>query len=372
VSGLAAAAIVGMTLAVLHPALTPVVVFLLAFPIAWAVLSGVLSFVMARDLVLRVDRAPARLPALSVGHLEVTVGNRGRLRAIGVRVDGELTCGPHRLSTLAPHVVRALSPGDETRLRWGFVVRARAPLTIGPFWAAVELPGSLIRARVDLGESHACMVGPAQYVLHPEAGELLAGRRQAAGRFSTVPAATEEFIGAREYRPGDSPKLIHRVLSLRAPGYPDELYVREFEDPSADDVSVILDTEQPSSDKEELYGYRLEKAVAFAAALCRTFSARKHRVRFLCHTGPNVVREVRMRPREADLSQLDALLADVRLTGDRPAMLRLLAKETRGRGLAVVFISLREISEESLQPRLSSVSVTPNLVATLTREVIWR
>jgi uncharacterized protein (DUF58 family) len=241
-------------------------------------------------------------------------------------------------------------------------------LFVGPFRAAVELPGSAIRATAVFDKIYAVTVLPAVYHLQPFVDALLAGRHVAGGRFQKLPAAIEEYVGAREYRHGDSPKLIHRVLSLRTRD-PDQFYVREFQDPSRDDLSLVLDTAPPLDGDAALHRYRLEKAICFVSALCRTFAARRLTVRFVCQRSARDVVTLRLRPLNADLDRLDRELAELELTGDRATLGRVLLDEVRRHGAAVVFVSLRP-REQVEQQRLPMVTLTPDHVPVFTREVV--
>jgi uncharacterized protein (DUF58 family) len=263
-----------------------------------------------------------------------------------------------------------LESGRLATARWDVLAKRRGNLRVGPFRAAVELPGSALRATAVFTRTYGVTVLPAVYHLQPFVDALLAGRHVAVGRFQTLPAATEEYVGAREYRPGDSPKLIHRVLSLRSRD-PNQFYVREFQDPSRDDLSLVLDTAPPLDGDEALHRYRLEKAICFVSALCRTFAARRLTVRFVCQRGARDVMTLRLRPFDADLDRLDTLLAQLDLTGDRFTLGRVLLDEVRRHGAAVVFVSLRR-REPVEQQRLPMVTLTPDHVPVFTREVVWQ
>jgi len=190
----------------------------------------------------------------------------------------------------------------------------------------------------------------------------------AAGRFQKVPTAIEEYVGAREYRPGDSPKLIHRVLSLRTRDA-NEFYVREFQDPSRDDLCVVLDTAPPLDGDRSLHRYRLEKAICFVSALCRTFAARRLALRFVYQSGERQVAALRLRPLDLDLDRLDTQLAQIQLRGDRTTIESALRDEVRRHGSAVIFLSLRR-GESVEHQRLPIVTLTPDHVPVFTREVV--
>lgn len=355
----------------LHPELVPLAVFTVAFPLLWMVLATILSYSTAHALRIDDVIVPTRLRALDGFRLRVTFGfNRYRFPAIGImtkvnfRVDDIVVdAGPW-----------AEIPILETRRsgasQWDVKVKQRGTLLVGPVQAVVEYPGSALRVTATFDERHTITVLPAIYELQPFTDALLAGRHIAAGRFQKLPVANEEYVGAREYRPGDSPKLIHRILSLRTQD-PSELYVREFQDPSRDDISVVLDTSPPAGGDPALHRYRFEKAICFVSALCKMFAARRLAVRFVCQRAARDVMTLRLRALDIDLDLLDRQLAYLELGGDRTTLGRVLIDEVRRHGAAVIFVSLRP-NEQVAQQRLPIVTLTPDHVPVFTREVVSR
>jgi len=362
---IAIAVIAGM----FHPAIRAFTVFAVAFPVLWIALTTIATLMTASALRMVGVDVPARTRALSRFRLRFTLALDGwTFPAIGVltnarfkMADAVLDAGPWaEIPILTAHLAGTS--------QWDVTTNRRGMLFVGPFRAAVELPGSGVRVTAVFEASHTVTVLPATYHLQPFVDTLLAGRHAAAGRFEKLPTALEEYVGVREYRPGDSPKLIHRVLSLRARD-PNQFYVREFQDPSQDDLSLVLDTAPPLDGSEELHRYRLEKAICFVYALCRTFAARRLTVRFICQRNARDITALRLRPSDADLDRLQLALAAVDLGGDRATLRRLLHVEVRRRGAAVIFISLRQ-REAVEQQRLPIVTLTPDHVPVFTREVV--
>jgi len=197
------------------------------------------------------------------------------------------------------------------------------------------------------------------------------GRRRSGGRTSSAPASLEEFVGAREYRPGDNPRSIHFALSLRLAEFPHQLAIREYEDPSTEDVLVVLDTSVPDSDNA-MQNYRHEKSLSFAVALCRLLTEKQYSVRFRAIDGSgakiNLINlEVQWPSR--DLPRLEACLAKLRPVRDPAAGTKLLNDTLAKGGGAVIFISLRDESKLVLH-RQSLLTVGPELQASLVREVV--
>lgn len=354
-----------------HPALRGLVVFAVAFPLLWIVLATVLSYTTVRALRTAGVEIPSRTRAMGSFRLALTLAHgEYAFPAIGVLTNARFSTGGAALDSGPWAEIPMIEAGRVATSRWDVLAKRRGTLLVGPFRAAVELPGSAIRATAIFDRTYAVTVLPAVYHLQPFVDALLAGRHVAVGRFRTLPVATEEYVGAREYRPGDSPKLIHRVLSLRARDR-DQFYVREFQDPSRDDLSVVLDTAPPLDGDDALHRYRLEKAICFVCALCRTFAARRLTVRFVFQRGTRDVVTLRLRPLDVDLDRLEMELAQLDLTGDRATLGRVLLGEARRHGAAVIFISLRP-REQVEQQRLPMVTLTPDHVPVFTREVVWQ
>jgi uncharacterized protein (DUF58 family) len=352
-----------------HPELRAFVVFVVAFPLLWIAFATTLSYTTARSLRTARVELPSRTRALGRFTFGLTFAHRGyAFPAIGVLTNARFSTAGVVIESGPWAEIPILPAGRAAASHWDVIANRRGMLFVGPFRAAVELPGSAIRATAVFDKIYAVTVLPAVYHLQPFVDALLAGRHVAGGRFQKLPAAIEEYVGAREYRHGDSPKLIHRVLSLRTRD-PDQFYVREFQDPSRDDLSLVLDTAPPLDGDAALHRYRLEKAICFVSALCRTFAARRLTVRFVCQRSARDVVTLRLRPLNADLDRLDRELAELELTGDRATLGRVLLDEVRRHGAAVVFVSLRP-REQVEQQRLPMVTLTPDHVPVFTREVV--
>ena len=354
----------------LHPTLRPIAIFAVAFPLLWVGVTTVLSVNTARSLRNEGVNVPTRIRAMGTFRLSLTLSlHRQLFPAIGVMTKAKFSIGDVALD-LGPWAdIPNLTVRRAATTQWDVFIKKRGTLFVGPFSAAVELPGSLVRATAVFEETHAVTVLPAEYQLHPFVDTLLSGRHIAVGRYQKIPVATEEYVGAREYRPGDNPKLIHRILSLRKFD-PNEFYVREFQDPSREDLCIVLDTAAPLDGDETAHRYRLEKAVSFVSALCRMFAARRLTVRFIAQRGMRDVMALRLHPLDVDLDRLERELAHVEMGGDRSTIGRLLINEVRRFGAAVIFVSLRP-REGMEQQRLPIVTLTPDHVPVFTREVVW-
>jgi uncharacterized protein (DUF58 family) len=359
------AAIVGA----LHPEIRAFAVFVVAFPLVWIALTTIATLMAASSLRMAGVDVPARTSALSNFRLRFTLALDGRIfPAIGVLTNARFSMAGVALDAGPWAEIPILTSGFAGTSQWDVTTNRRGMLFVGPFRAATELPGSLLRVTAVFDTRHAVTVLPAMYHLQPFVDTLLAGRHAAAGRFEKRPTAIEEYVGVREYRPGDSPKLIHRILSLRTLDS-GKFFVREFQDPSREDFSLVLDTAPPLDGDEVLQNYRLEKAICFTYALCRTFAARRLTVRFVAQRSARDVASLVVRPRDVDLDRLRLSLATLELRGDRTTIGRVLVDEVRRHGTSVIFVSLRR-REQSEQQRVGMVTLTPDHVPVFTREVV--
>jgi len=121
---------------------------------------------------------------------------------------------------------------------------------------------------------------PGRMVVYPRLGEI---SRAFFDEMETVlqdirrtrpSRAEEEFRGLREYRRGDNPKWIHWRSSARAQA----LLVKEFEEPQARRVLLLLDTNLQQLGAQRFAAF--ETAISFAGTLVRDLLRRDCEVQF--------------------------------------------------------------------------------------------
>jgi uncharacterized protein (DUF58 family) len=264
-------------------------------------------------------------------------------------------------------------PRGHVDLEWRVSIRGRGTHRLESVSVSGRVPGSAFEQQVELGWAHSLTVLPAVSELRPNAVQIVSGRRMATGRLQVLPIAMEEYIGVRDYRPGDNPRLLHRVLSLRNPDFPVELVVREFEDPSIDDVCLVIDHVPPArADDVDAYTYRLEKALCFAVALARALVAQKLKLRVVVPGHPTLGERGSRIQGESGLWRLERELAFVTLSGDGAETDRTLYREGYFGNASVLFLCLRETAIESRNRRLAVLSVLPDTVHALTRSVSYQ
>ncbi len=354
-----------------HPDALKVVAVLLLLGAGWVVAATFLTHGAGDSLLCEVLRMPEDFHALGTVTLRLRLVNAHRRRPalflqshVRVRADGRMLPSP-------PFITPQLAPREAVELEWGITINMRGEHEIVDLRVRRCFPGSLVVCEQIFLLQHRMLALPATYRLQDRAVQMLIGRRHAAGRQHASPAAMEDFIGVRSYRAGDNPRHIHLVTSLRMPEYPMALAVREFEDPTDDDVCLVLDTGIAEDEEDrELLLYRHEKSLSFSVALCRLLCGRKYRVRFRFLDADGKACDLRIQHPVRDLARLEVLLARVKPTSSRKAVQQMLGKQAGLAEAAVLFISLREVAEERHQPRLAVLSVTPDWQMSLVREVV--
>ena len=374
--GLTVVALIGIGITV-DPLANPtgvIALFIANLIVGWMVTASVLSYLCSGDAVLcetlsltgdfhALTRFPVQMRLYNSSHRWPTLFLTAEIE-IGTEFE-TLSSPPKFLGYLAPRRM--------VEFAWTITARRRGVHVIRSVFVRTSFPGSLIRYKYRFLIDKKVLALPAVYRLVPRARELLSGRRLSAGRYHFNPVSMEEFIGVRNYRPGDSPRNLHLILSLRCHDYPNQLVVREYEDPSEDDVCVLLDSALTETEAQDpTYLYRHEKSLSFVAALCRFLADRKYRIRFLGVEASGKTFELMLSRPSSDLPVLEARLACWKLVTNRQLVWSLLENQSRCSNASILFVSLRETAEEKRQPRLAVLSLTPDWQATLIEEVIGR
>jgi uncharacterized protein (DUF58 family) len=150
-----------------------------------------------------------------------------------------------------------LAPGSEHRLRIACRPLRRGVVAFDTVRLARAEPMGLAKAQSRHALGGTLLVLPRTY---PVAPVSLRGARtlQPGGvAFAERVGDAEEFMGLRDYRPGDTPRRIHWKAWART-GRP---VVKEYQDEFFERQALILDTHAPSADA------RFEAAVSVAASL---------------------------------------------------------------------------------------------------------
>jgi Protein of unknown function DUF58 len=164
-----------------------------------------------------------------------------------------------RQKAIAPAVdLPVLSANNSTEVMAEITPLRRGLLQFKALTVACPDPLGLFNACVILSLPQSVLILPKRYQIPPI--QLPGGRRHQSGGVALASSVgdSEEFLGLREYRPGDPPRKIHwkswaKVGKPMVKEEQDEYFVRH---------ALILDTFQPES-----YSEILEEAVAVAASL---------------------------------------------------------------------------------------------------------
>ncbi len=247
------------------------------------VLLGPLAFALAYGWVMlkRVEvvrRLPPRFGAGQPLAVRIQVANSHRRLALWAlevedtleRQDDSQARERSRVGVFFPRV----TAGQTARAAYRGRLERRGRYRFGPLRVSTRFPLGLVR--------HARVVDAFDEVLvHPQIGRLqfewpddlrsTLGDSQRVARHANIEA---DFYGLRDWRSGDSRRLIHWRTSARR----GSLVVRQFDEHRSQDIALMLDLWQPADPSEEqLAG--VERAVSLTATLLE--SACRHRGRKL-------------------------------------------------------------------------------------------
>jgi uncharacterized protein (DUF58 family) len=221
-------------------------------------------------------RAPAEVVQGEEAFVELVVTNRARGAKLGLTFDD-----PH-VSPTSLYVAH-VRPGERIELvtvrralkrgvhdASAVTLRSAAPFGVAERRRTLQVAGSttVLPAVVPLG--------PLPF-LAPESDPERALR--SVSRRGTGP----EFLGIREYRPGDSPRHVHWPSTARA----GTVMVRELEQERSRRIAIVIDTLTDVGDA----GTPLDACCAAAASIARVAFTEGHRVRFV-ESGPGITVEV--------------------------------------------------------------------------------
>jgi len=302
----------------------------------------------------------------------------------GFRVELKVANGARRLPVLFANVrldtstegvplvspaifAQALPARAQLACAWDISVRKRGEVELRGARVELAFPGSMIVHDCIFTFAHRKLALPALFRLDNRALEMLGGRRRSESRTAVVAASLGDFVGVRDYRPGDNPRDVHLALSTRLPDFPFQLAIREFEDASTADIHVVLDTLMaPNEADAATLSYNHEVGLSFAAAFCRLLLEKRYQVSFHAIDGATGPIEIELRQPNRDLPRLETSLARLLPASDSSAVTRLIAEAHRQGGAAVFYIGLREGARG---PR-GVYTIEPAMQRRLVREVL--
>ncbi|MBX3170979.1 MAG: DUF58 domain-containing protein [Candidatus Eremiobacteraeota bacterium] len=205
-------------------------------------------------------RLPARAVAGTEVKVTVLVSNRSRHSTYDVEatLPGLGSARDSRRSHLAP--------GQQAGLDVHFRALKRGAYRIGPAYAGSTYPLGIVRLSQRIGQAQTLLVTPR---IHPMRNlRLHSGMRHQPGGLPLASQQGEslEFVGVRDYRPGDSPRKIHWKLFARR----NQPVVREFAQEYFSRIGILLDTYRPP--KAQDFEAALETVASLASFLERSDS----------------------------------------------------------------------------------------------------
>lgn len=265
------------------------------------------------------------------------VENRGALPLVGLEVADVFPAD--RVFDKRAVVYPALPPYSRVGARYAADCDARRGVyAVGPVSVVAQDPLGLWRAGRELGSLERILVYPHVFPIArlPEAAG--GTRYDAAARYAGLAGAGIEFLGTREYRPGDPLRMIHWPSTART----SRLVVKEMEETAAADVAIFLDLSRMA-----LRGLgrvsTLEYAVRIAASVASKVARGPNRIRLYARGSKPF--DVPAGTGDRHLAEILETLALARGDGDTP--LADLLRETAGAlgkgATAVVIFSSLEV-----------------------------
>ncbi len=207
--------------------------------------------------------------------VEIELTNARRLPALQLR--GEEVCPfAPRADRRQPFYAPSVPGRSSAVIRYEVTGARRGWFEFPPVVLATRAPFGLASAR-------RALAAPSGVLLFPEYRELkhlpLFDQRPSVESLVARPGAGGEFIGVREYRPGDPPRHVHWRTTARA----GRLIVREFADETQPGLTIALDLRAASAVGDD-DDNSLEQAIRVAASLARYADRRGLPVEFVANS----------------------------------------------------------------------------------------
>jgi len=184
------------------------------------------------------------------------------------RATGEQARAPARRTAAFGGTFVTIVPGKgQERVKYSLAVRRRGIYRFGD---------TAIESAFPMGFFHSAILrrAPTRLVVYPRLGELDTAFLKELEvsleflRRARPSRAEEDFRGLREYREGDNPKWIHWRSSARM----DATLVKEFEEPQARRVLLLIDTNLQRLGAQRLAAF--ERALSCAGTVARELARR--------------------------------------------------------------------------------------------------
>ncbi|MBU0484299.1 MAG: DUF58 domain-containing protein [Proteobacteria bacterium] len=222
--------------------------------------------------------APKVAVAGDVVRLSFFLRNRGFFPRFMVEVIDTFPCGEYG-KTEPMLFVSSLSPRSEVNRELHIPCAVRGEYMLGPLQVASAFPLGLARRQKTIaGHSPRILVYPATFPIPDIPIKPMSAKHREAGESLSIAGGSEEFFGIREYRDGDSIRMVHWPSSARR----NQLLVKEMEVRVSAQVTLLLDL-NTLAHAGKGSAHSLEYVIKIAASICLHTLERHHQVQLMSY-----------------------------------------------------------------------------------------
>jgi len=284
------------------------------------------------DRIMAEREAPAYAEEDDLVEVKLEVYNpAARINHLTIVDNFAAESAPYRERKIA---VGSLAAGEKTTLRYGAVCYRRGVFGIGPLEVRREFPLGLFKNRRLIDERCSIKIYPH---LYPNRGfHLVAGGTRERVGLNTIDKSglSNDFFGVREYRPGDSRRLIHWKSTARQ----QKLMVKELEMPADLDLTAVIDLDRAAWSGDEKYN-TFEYAVKIVGAVSEEVLAKGYGLRIVALGDGRQQLEAKGGRRE--FPRVLDFLAGLKQTGSRPIFETVLTLPGRGDNGSTLLLPLQ-------------------------------
>ena len=207
--------------------------------------------------------------------------------------------------------VGSLAAGETTTVRYSAACYQRGVFAIGPLEVRREFPLGLFKNRRLIEERSTIKIYPH---LYPNRGfRLMAGGTRERVGLNAIDKSglSNDFYGVREYRPGDSRRLIHWKSTARQ----QTLMVKELEMPADLDLTAVIDLDNAAWSGNDKYN-TFEYSVKIVGSVSKEVLEKGYGLRILAIGGE--MRELAVKGGRREFPRVLDFLAGINQTGSRP------------------------------------------------------
>jgi uncharacterized protein (DUF58 family) len=322
--------------------------------------SGMLARILPRRM--RLQRIlPKECSAEEGFEYSIQIENRKWLwPAAFLSLHDQHSCVEARLNQADNHIILPIiKPRRKTLVNNYLIPAKRGWIEFGALTLHCHLPLGLFHSQVEHKVPTQLLALPQRLRLHKNLLiPYIAKHASQKNRQSSFIPGEEEFASIRDYRPGDNPRSIDWRISAR---YPDQLVVRQYENPHNYQASIFLDTYIPAGAQAQYQAW-LERGICFAIALAEDLIKRKYHVIFHAYAP-----ELLKMNLHSDLNAILLLrrsLALLQPTEQRP-LGQLLSSESSSRNTVTFVLQLTEEKEWRQGASDNCIIVTPTEMKSL-------